>query len=429
MRYFQSTLQKSLLMALLTGWLLSASSMARAESGPSTEIAATKTTPVETTLAAASNKLIELPKIVIVLLGLSILIVPILIFALLWLLLSKRQHTDVMHEIRTGISIIDDRLIYGQKQQKHQQLETWQEFGEFLDNQMTKQQEQLQAITQQLTLAQNPFQVNLNRQEAQQQASTSVPPPTTPLQPKQELAPKETQQQLETLTENQQTLQNVLHGRFRLVKPENIDFSHWTTALIEQQGTWRWAQPALLAELLACETSLKQIKEQGDKKARNILTLLELDNLLKHWNTLVAHFFDSDTELWQHLYRLDNGKWLNRLLRASDLLQTYFKQEQPFHLLSQHLSNVAGILQAIFSEMGVQLIKPQLLEKVPDDVPEKYYNYQPHPILKQLVKSQVLEKLKTVPKFVVDIDTYGFITADNPKPDVRVFVGSPAEWE
>ncbi|OQY53554.1 MAG: hypothetical protein B6247_14790 [Candidatus Parabeggiatoa sp. nov. 2] len=368
--------------------------MARAESGPSTEIAATKTTPVETTLAAASNKLIELPKIVIVLLGLSILIVPILIFALLWLLLSKRQHTDVMHEIRTGISIIDDRLIYGQKQQKHQQLETWQEFGEFLDNQMTKQQEQLQAITQQLTLAQNPFQVNLNRQEAQQQASTSVPPPTTPLQPKQELAPKETQQQLETLTENQQTLQNVLHGRFRLVKPESTDFSHWTTALIEQQGTWRWAQPALLAELLACETSLKQIKEQGDKKARNILTLLELDNLLKHWNTLVAHFFDSDTELWQHLYRLDNGKWLNRLL-----------------------------------EMGVQLIKPQLLEKVPDDVPEKYYNYQPHPILKQLVKSQVLEKLKTVPKFVVDIDTYGFITADNPKPDVRVFVGSPAEWE
>jgi hypothetical protein len=450
MRYFQSTLQKSLLMALLTGWLLSASTMAKAETVPSTEIAATKTTPVETTLAAAPNKFIELPKFVMVFLGLSILIVPILIFALLWLLLSKRQHTDVMQEIRTGISLIDDRLTYGQKQEKRQQLEMWQELGDFLNNQTTEQQEQLEAIRQQIIFAQNPFQANLNRQEAQliEQVSTSIPP-TMPLQP--EPAPTETQNEPESLaqphqdaqpqqtavataqtelqTVTEKTLQNLLHGRFRLVKPKGTDFSDWTTALIEQQGTWRWAQPALLAELLACETQVNRIKKQGDEKAQNILALLALDNLLKHWNTLVAQRFDSDTELWQHLNRLDNGKWLHRLLRASDLLQTYFKQEQPLHLLTQHLSNVAGILQALFSEIGVQLLKPQLLEKVPDDVPEKYYIYQPHPILKQLVKPQVLEKLKTVPKFVVDIERYGFVTDDTPKADIRVFVSSPAEWE
>jgi len=214
-----------------------------------------------------------------------------------------------------------------------------------------------------------------------------------------------------------------------LVKPENIDFSHWTTALIEQQGTWRWAQLTLVGELLACETSVKQIKEQGDKKAHDILATLELDKPLEQWNTLVGHLFESDTQLWKALRDTDGGKWLNRLLRASDLLQAYFKQEQQFGLLSQHLSNVSGILQAVCAEMDVQLIKPQLLEKVPDDIPENNYRYTPYKLFKTLVKPQVLEKLKTVPKFVVDIETYGFVTADNPKPDVRVFVSSPAEWE
>ncbi|HDN25790.1 MAG TPA: hypothetical protein ENG03_01575 [Thioploca sp.] len=244
-----------------------------------------------------------------------------------------------------------------------------------------------------------------------------------------DVALEEAQTELKTLTENQQTLQNVLHGRFRLVKPENIDFSHWTTALIEQQGTWRWAQLTLVGELLACETSVKQIKEQGDKKAHDILATLELDKPLEQWNTLVGHLFESDTQLWKALRDTDGGKWLNRLLRASDLLQAYFKQEQQFGLLSQHLSNVSGILQAVCAEMDVQLIKPQLLEKVPDDIPENNYRYTPYKLFKTLVKPQVLEKLKTVPKFVVDIETYGFVTADNPKPDVRVFVSSPAEWE
>jgi hypothetical protein len=238
------------------------------------------------------------------------------------------------------------------------------------------------------------------------------------------------QNELKTLTENKQTLQNVLHGRFRLVKPEGTDFSHWTTALIEQQGTWRWAQLTLVGELLACEIHVKQIKEQGDDKAQNILALLELDKpSLKPWNTLVGHLFDSDTQLWQFLRSTDSGKWLNRLLRASDLLQAYFKQEPQFGLLSRHLSNVAGILQAVCAELGVQLIKPQLLEKVPDDIPKNNRRYTPYPDLKALVKPQVLEKLKTVPKFVVDIETYGFVTVDNPKPDVRVFVASLAEWE
>jgi hypothetical protein len=239
----------------------------------------------------------------------------------------------------------------------------------------------------------------------------------------------EANNELKTLTENKQTLQKVLHGRFRLVKPEGTDFSDWTTALIEQQATWRWAQPALLAELLACEIHVKQIKEQGDEKAQNILALLELDKPLKQWNTLVGHLFESDTQLWQVLRSTDSGKWLNRLLRASDLLQTYFKQEPQFSLLSMHLSNVAGILQAICAELGVQLIKPQLLEKVPDDIPENYCRYTPAPGLKTLVKPQVLEKFQTMSKFIVDIDTYGFVTADNPKPNVRVFVATLAEWE
>lgn len=207
---------------------------------------------------------------------------------------------------------------------------------------------------------------------------------------------------------------------------------------IEQRGIWRWAKLALAGELFACKTHFKQIKESGiDKnhkesgidKNHKILELLELDNILERLDHLVGKIFESDFELWQFLRGIDSGKWLNQLLRADDLLQAYFFNESQFHLLSQHLSNVSGILQTVFLEKGVKLIKPKLLEPVPNYILEKHYVYKPQHILKELVKPQVQERLKKVSRFVVDIETYGFVTTDNSSADVRVFVSSLVEWE
>jgi len=198
---------------------------------------------------------------------------------------------------------------------------------------------------------------------------------------------------------------------------------------IEQRGIWRWAKLALAGELFACKTHLKQIKESGIDKNHKILELLELDNLLERLDHLVGKMFESDSELWQFLRGIDSGKWLNQLLRADDLLHTYFLNEPQFHLLSQHLSNVSGVLQAVFLEKGVKFIKPKLLEPVPNYVLEKHYVYKPQYLLKELIKPQVQDRLKKVSRFVVDIETYGFVTTDNESADVRVFVSSLVEWE
>lgn len=198
--------------------------------------------------------------------------------------------------------------------------------------------------------------------------------------------------------------------------------------LTTQFGIWNWLQPTLTSELLACQTQIKQIEESTHN--HKILELLELNNLLQQLDNLVGQIFDSDSELWHFLRNKDSGKWLNRLLRADDLLQAYFLDEEPqFRLLSQHLANISSLFQTIFLENGVEFIKPKLLETVPEYVAEKYYVYKPHPLLKELVKPQVQARFKIVSRFVVDIETYGFVTKDSPCVDIRLFVSSPAEWE
>jgi hypothetical protein len=129
----------------------------------------------------------------------------------------------------------------------------------------------------------------------------------------------------------------------------------------------------------------------------------------------------------------------NLTIRADDVLKTYFPEEKSFKLLSQHLSNVNGILRAALLEMGItKILAPKLLEKVPNYVPtkkDKNQLYTPNPLLKELVKEKVQNRLKEIPQFVVDVQRYGFCTADNPDAaedaaaDVQVFVSHPSEWE
>jgi hypothetical protein len=245
----------------------------------------------------------------------------------------------------------------------------------------------------------------------------------------------ETKQEVDTLSHAEKTLQNVLFKRFRLIKPKEMDFTVWTTALRDQKGSWFWLQPTLLGELLICELIFNHIKKQGAKRDQEILKLLYFDSIMAHWRKLVAQLFETNDKLWVHLRDIDSRQWLTQLLRADDVLKTYFPKEKSFDLLSQHLSNVNGILRAALIEMGVtKILAPKILEAVPNYVPaEKDRNqlYAPNTQLKALVKEKVQSRLKEMPQFVVDVQRYGFCTADNPDDagNVQVFVINPSEWE
>jgi hypothetical protein len=246
-------------------------------------------------------------------------------------------------------------------------------------------------------------------------------------------------EKVQTISHAEQTLQSVLFKRFRLIKPKETDFAHWTTALIDQKGIWNWLQPALLGELLICEPIFSHIKKGGAKKDQDILNLLNLNSIMAYWGKLVSQQFENNDKLWEYLRDKDGSQWLNQFLRADDVLNTYFPEEKHFKLLSLHLSNVNGILRAALLEMGItKILAPKLLEKVPNYVPakkDKNQIYTPNPLLKELVKEKVQNRLKEMPQFVVDVQRYGFCTADNPDAaadaaaNVQVFVSHPSEWE
>ena len=192
----------------------------------------------------------------------------------------------------------------------------------------------------------------------------------------------------------------------------------------EQQGVWRWLQPALLGELSACEQIVKVVKDKDNDKDRKILELLHIDDLMQHWVPLVEKSYASNNELWKALKGVNRGFWLNRLLRANDLLQCYFPED--LKQLSQHLSNINGILRAAFVEMEIKFISPKILELVPSYITNKaninYNNYEP--LLVELVNTSA-KKLQG--KVVVDIESYGF--GENAETEVRVFAYNPSSWK
>ncbi len=192
----------------------------------------------------------------------------------------------------------------------------------------------------------------------------------------------------------------------------------------EQQGVWRWLQPALLGELSACEQIVKVVKDKDNDKDRKILELLHIDDLMQHWVPLVEKSYASNNELWKALKGVNRGFWLNRLLRANDLLQCYFPED--LKQLSQHLSNINGILRAAFVEMEIKFISPKILELVPSYITNKaninYNNYEP--LLVELVNTSA-KKLQG--QVVVDIESYGF--GENAETEVRVFAYNPSSWK
>jgi len=226
------------------------------------------------------------------------------------------------------------------------------------------------------------------------------------------------------LEQSEQSTQEFLSQRFRISKPDEISFLDWINAVKEQQGVWRWLQPALLGELSACEQIVEVIKDND--KDNKILKLLYIDDLMLHWVPLVEKYYDSNEQLWKALLGVSD-LWLHRLLRASDLLQSYFTEE--LKPLPQHFSNINGILRAAFVEMGINFLSPKILDVVPNYIQPNPNQYEPNPELVELVKPIVLaksEQLKNV-RFVVDIKSYGF--GEKAENQVQVVVYSSSEWE
>lgn len=230
-----------------------------------------------------------------------------------------------------------------------------------------------------------------------------------------------------TLRENENFLQTVSRERYRLIT-DDTDFSDWIN--------WQRLQPVFTGIFSDCETIINDISVNGAEKDKEILELLYFDSILKHGKILARELSLSDSELWTYLRGIDKSKWLNNLLRANDFLQTYFPDEPQFTftLLSERLSNVTGLLRVMFKKHGVKILHPKLLEEVPDYVPPKYRmpgNFNPK--LRALVKQKVQERAQknvsqNVSQFVVDIEMYGFVTAESPNADVRVWVYNPVEW-
>jgi len=245
--------------------------------------------------------------------------------------------------------------------------------------------------------------------------------------------------ELKTLTNTYETtVQEFLSERFLLNKPAKQQaFLAWITTLKEQPGVWRWLQPALLGEWLVCKPIVDGLKQNGNDKEHKIADdLLHLDSLMTHWADLVGWPFKSNDDLWKYLYNLDGRQWLNHLLRAHDVLQTYFPTEEKFKPLSQHLSIVNGLLLAAFEKMGITILRPEILKEVPKDIPQRKdinYLYNPPDILKTLVEPQVQEMIRNnMSNFVVDIERYGFVTKNHQKSkakaDVQVVLCNPSDW-
>ncbi len=258
-------------------------------------------------------------------------------------------------------------------------------------------------------------------------------------------------EQYQSLKAEQNRLQAVLSERFSPSQEEPIDFS--LEGFRTQKGIWRWLQLSFIAELLACQHSVAQLKmaketfhDRQNLLKNNVVTieeilgLLYMDEVMIGCKALVSKQFPSNDKMRTQLLAM--GSWIHRLLRADDLLQAYFAKQPQFRLLSRHLANAAGALEAMFIERGIKVLKPTLLEPMPTKYKIFVVDSSPpagaNPVLRALdfVQQPVSERLNPkspnhCSEFVVDIQTYGFIDSSNKKPlsKIQVTLTNLSEWK
>ncbi|OQW92150.1 MAG: hypothetical protein BWK78_02555, partial [Thiotrichaceae bacterium IS1] len=227
--------------------------------------------------------------------------------------------------------------------------------------------------------------------------------------------------------EYEHQVQSLLSERFGLVKPGNQDFSAWIKGLTGQKGIWQWLQIVFSIKLSDCLVAKQAIERD---ETRKVFEVLYLEKLLQGWRVLVDNQFSDDKEMWGRLRQLDDAQWLTRLLRAEAILQTYFAENPQWESLSKHLMAMTSLLEATLEkQMKVSILKPRLLEKVPDDLKTLQKQTQPLSVLKELIKAQIQDQAKQTSDFVIDVEKYGFVTEDTPESKVSVVIYNHANWQ
>jgi hypothetical protein len=212
-------------------------------------------------------------------------------------------------------------------------------------------------------------------------------------------------------------------------KHPDISTEKLLAQLTKQKGTWQWLQNILVGQYQAYQKAVHEVQTLHEPEYDKILKLLNIENILTHWRDFIKDSPHSDQKLQRHIHAMDSGMWLHNILRADELLKTYFSDKPQLKPLTTHLTYSAIILQAALQELGIEIIKPVLLETPPATLPQSARKKAENHLLMELVHGKVMPKLEKTGKLVVDIERYGFVTQGTHQTAMKVLVAELGGWE
>ncbi len=228
------------------------------------------------------------------------------------------------------------------------------------------------------------------------------------------------------------SLESLMLKRFRVIKPEEISIDELLDKLAKQGGTWQWYQQVLSLQYEASKKAMREVQALNNPQYDKIIKLLNIDNILLHSREFVTEnpYFETDDKLLGRMQAISGGTWLSKVFRADDLFKTYFSDIKELKPLANRIAVTAMMLEAALEELGVEVIKPELLQKPSVKLPESAYKSTSNPLLMELTHDKVISKLSDKePQLVVDIDKYGFATQDNPEPSMTILYADLGGWE
>ncbi len=189
---------------------------------------------------------------------------------------------------------------------------------------------------------------------------------------------------------------------------------------------------SLESQYEACANAIKEVDALNNPKCYKLAKLLNIENIMLNLRYFVTEKpdFESDEKLLERMFAINGGTWLSEVLRADDLFKTYFSDIQEMKPLANSLAVIAMMLETALEELGVEVIKPELLKKPSENLPESAYKFTDNKLFIELTHDKVMSKLsEKKPRLVVDIEKYGFVSQDNPKPSMTILYADLAEWE
>jgi hypothetical protein len=232
------------------------------------------------------------------------------------------------------------------------------------------------------------------------------------------------QNQYKRMTESLQTL---MEERFGVVQLGLLP------QLSKQEGTWQWLQSVLAAQYNNSYDAFLNVENLHDPECDKIIELLNIKSILTHWHGFITEnpHLESNERLMGLLEARDAGMWLSNVLRADELLKTYFSDKAQLKSLATPLAIAAIMLQAALQELGVEVTKPVLLESPPASLPQSARKKAENPLLMELVHKKVMPKLQSekTGKLVVDVERYGFVTQGTQQTAMKVLVADLGGWE